>query len=732
MKSTLLYVLPIALFLHGVGIAQNNVGIGVLSPQEKLDVAGAVRIGNATGDHMGTVRFLNGRFQGNTDGTSDGWRMLDGPWLTDINDNYYLSHTGLKAAIGDSLVSSIGKLYVKEDVSLGGAGIRSVAWENGNVIADGWIGYRHAELGTIYSNFGVLGRVFDDGLFRTESFGLAGLNEEGDEHNYGGYFIAQGFGERNYGVYATAQLGLVANYAGYFNGNTVVTDKLSIGTDTAHAEAKVHIELPLSGNFEHVRIESPGTTEGFGIAFRNSLHENWIGQNIGNWNDGRFSIASGSSFNCFVMMQNGDVGLTNTTLLTPFARLQVPQKGSLNNGGLDVDNAAIFIGETTTQGMAFDENQIEVVGGDMNLNFNSNTDIIAVQGGGNFSVGAGSPKAKFHVAEDKTVLFGKDTVGDVANHANKLMWLPARHGALRAGRLFTDLYYPTGSLYWDPDSIGYGSVAMGYNTRATWSGAVAMGFDAKASNAASVAMGLSTLASGYASVALGNITKAESWLSMAVGSCNTGGGNAQVWVDTDPIFEVGNSEDPEDRHNALTVLKSARVGINHSSPQAMLDIEQLGSGPGNGVLMNLAGSGHWETVVDNAQDYNFYYNNTLKAYIRDTDGAYVQSSDLRLKTEVKQLPDVLPGLERLGLYSYYFNDAQSTNRSLGVIAQEVEQLFPDLVSEKDGYLGVNYQGLSVIALKAVQELSEKNEKLSAEVETLRSEIAEIRTLVNSR
>jgi F0F1-type ATP synthase epsilon subunit len=55
---------------------------------------------------------------------------------------------------------------------------------------------------------------------------------------------------------------------------------------------------------------------------------------------------------------------------------------------------------------------------------------------------------------------------------------------------------------------------------------------------------------------------------------------------------------------------------------------------------------------------------------------------------------------------------------LGVSAQEVQKLYPELVSESDGYLSVAYDKLSVVALAAVDKLHEENEELKERLDKL--------------
>lgn len=86
------------------------------------------------------------------------------------------------------------------------------------------------------------------------------------------------------------------------------------------------------------------------------------------------------------------------------------------------------------------------------------------------------------------------------------------------------------------------------------------------------------------------------------------------------------------------------------------------------------------------------------------DGSYVQSSDARLKHDVADVgASVLTGLKELRPRTYYTEG--DDRRKVGLIAQEVQQVFPDLVHQDDmGMLAVNYVALVPMLLKAVQVL----------------------------
>ena len=85
-------------------------------------------------------------------------------------------------------------------------------------------------------------------------------------------------------------------------------------------------------------------------------------------------------------------------------------------------------------------------------------------------------------------------------------------------------------------------------------------------------------------------------------------------------------------------------------------------------------------------------------------GDVVISSDARLKSNIESLGSTLPKLLQIDGKSYEIKGKQK----IGVLAQEIKEVFPELVSEDDNeMLAVNYQGLVPVLINALKEQDAK-------------------------
>lgn len=109
-------------------------------------------------------------------------------------------------------------------------------------------------------------------------------------------------------------------------------------------------------------------------------------------------------------------------------------------------------------------------------------------------------------------------------------------------------------------------------------------------------------------------------------------------------------------------------------------------------------------------------------------GSLTQASDARLKTDIKPLENAISNVMKLRGVSFHWDKSKNPNASgglqFGYIAQEVEKIFPNIVSENiNGYKSVNYTAMIPVLTEAVKEQQE-------EIEALKSENAELKSALD--
>ncbi|KAA3634625.1 MAG: hypothetical protein DWQ02_11145 [Bacteroidetes bacterium] len=124
----------------------------------------------------------------------------------------------------------------------------------------------------------------------------------------------------------------------------------------------------------------------------------------------------------------------------------------------------------------------------------------------------------------------------------------------------------------------------------------------------------------------------------------------------------------------------------------------------------------------------FRENNAFRGSFDGGDGTYNPLSDRRFKTNITALPQTLDKLLSLKPSQYTMKSDDSQKLRIGLIAQEVQQLYPELVrvydDEKSGdnILTMNYSGLSVVAVKAIQEQQVIIEQQENQIKVLTEQI----------
>ena len=145
----------------------------------------------------------------------------------------------------------------------------------------------------------------------------------------------------------------------------------------------------------------------------------------------------------------------------------------------------------------------------------------------------------------------------------------------------------------------------------------------------------------------------------------------------------------------FTKIDLLRVGINHANPAEALH-----------VFGNIKA--------------------TVGSFLGSHIGSSSLSSDRRLKESITPLDNSLGKLLSLRGVNYYWKDKTvSEVLQIGVIAQEIETVFPELVLEGEEYKSVNYVGLIPVLLEAIKEQQAQLEVKETAINDLKLRIAQI-------
>ncbi len=114
----------------------------------------------------------------------------------------------------------------------------------------------------------------------------------------------------------------------------------------------------------------------------------------------------------------------------------------------------------------------------------------------------------------------------------------------------------------------------------------------------------------------------------------------------------------------------------------------------------------------------YFYNGTNEGYL-SSGGTWVNASDVTIKKDVK---DIEYGLnEVMQLKPKWYKMIDDGLEQIGFIAQDVEEIIPELVSTSErGMKGLSYGQITAVLAKAIQELKADNDAIRAELAALKS------------
>lgn len=102
------------------------------------------------------------------------------------------------------------------------------------------------------------------------------------------------------------------------------------------------------------------------------------------------------------------------------------------------------------------------------------------------------------------------------------------------------------------------------------------------------------------------------------------------------------------------------------------------------------------------------------------------SSDLRLKTNLSLSNVGLEQLLNIKPYVYTFKDDKDKTLQVGVVAQDLQKIFPNSVSVgTDGYLRIRWDEMFYAAINAIKTLSMKLDKIASDVDNIEASVHNI-------
>ena len=214
------------------------------------------------------------------------------------------------------------------------------------------------------------------------------------------------------------------------------------------------------------------------------------------------------------------------------------------------------------------------------------------------------------------------------------------------------------------------STAMGYYTTASGDFSTASGEGTTASGMISTAMGAGTTANGMFSTAMGYFITASDRSSLIIGQHNLLGStvtnSATDFSLENTAFVIGNGTNSANRSDALVVKFNGDATL-----------------AGN---LNI-------------------------------------NSDARLKANIVSLGSTLAKILQIDGKSYTMKKDESEKQKIGLLAQDIEKVFPELVSESHVVKSVNYQGLVPVLINALKEQENKYLKQEKRLERLERLVA---------
>ena len=217
-------------------------------------------------------------------------------------------------------------------------------------------------------------------------------------------------------------------------------------------------------------------------------------------------------------------------------------------------------------------------------------------------------------------------------------------------------------------------------------------------------MQISTYVNGTVALAYDGVQKFETTANGALFSTGTAGTVKITGTATGTNVNSG---------DAGTYLQLQNLSTNANTFTSIQGVDGSGQGTNQIAFVNVAdGTNQGQMVfstrpasgsMTSALTLDSSQNATFAGTVTCT--SLTETSDIALKTNIEPITNVLDKINQITGYKYDFTKSNSS--SMGVIAQDVEKVFPELVHGEEGSKSLQYSGLIGALIESVKELSAK-------------------------
>lgn len=181
-------------------------------------------------------------------------------------------------------------------------------------------------------------------------------------------------------------------------------------------------------------------------------------------------------------------------------------------------------------------------------------------------------------------------------------------------------------------------------------------------------------------------------------------------VNTRTTYAVGNEASImfSAFNSTASMQPRATIGMQVASDLGGHLVFNTRNDSGSGERMRITAGGNilLGTTTDNGE--RLYVSGAIRAT-----GTITANSDISLKKNLAKIENALEKVEQINGYTYEFKEDDS-KRHAGVIAQEIQEVLPEIVNKgNDGILGVEYGNISALLIEAIKEQQAQINELKA-------------------